>query len=228
MYKGKTITALILAAGMSRRMPGELPKQFRPVGGKPVINYTLENFASSRFVDKIVVTVPEIDFGVKLPDEVMGKEIKTVIGGTSRLESIKHGLETIDTDYVLIHDGARALTALEIINHTAQLAVDKHHDKVSIVLPHLNEFDSILQSNLKWADRSSIIICQTPDAMKTSTAKELIAKPWENWNTLWEILVAQGREDEILLTFGDPFNFKITTNQDFLMFQLIARKNDRL
>jgi 2-C-methyl-D-erythritol 4-phosphate cytidylyltransferase len=224
MYKGRTISALILAAGTSRRMPGTAPKQFLPVNGKPVIFYTLEKFSQSQIMDKIIVTIPEIDFGVTIPSVMNGKEIKTVIGGDCRLESIKHGLEKIDTDYVLIHDGARALTPTEIIDHTARIAVDAEHDKTSIVLPFLSEHDSILQRDLKWADRSGIIICQTPDAMKTSVAKDLIAKPWDKWNTLWEILVAQGREDEITLTFGDPFNFKITTPRDFNMFQQLAAK----
>lgn len=104
-------TALIVAGGKGLRMGSELPKQFLPIGGKPVLMRTLEAF--HRFDEKmqIILVLPreQQDFWRELCEE-HGFDIKHLIadGGETRFHSVKNGLALVNGIGVVgIHDGVR-------------------------------------------------------------------------------------------------------------------------
>ena len=113
MNKKPRTTAIIVAAGSSSRMGGQVSKQLIEICGKPVIAHTLAAFENALTVDDIIIAVRKQDmiavydiisyFGVK--------KVKSVVcGGTTRQQSVLSGLECAgDADYIAVHDGARAL-----------------------------------------------------------------------------------------------------------------------
>ncbi len=107
--------ALVLAAGMGRRMGTEIPKQFLHVGGKPILAYTLEVFQHHPEIDAIYVVCPEESRDTVweiVRDYEISKLQKVLPGGATRRESSYQGIEALAEvcaaeDVVLIHDGVR-------------------------------------------------------------------------------------------------------------------------
>ena len=119
-------TALIVAGGKGLRMGSELPKQFLPIDGKPVLMRTLEAF--HRFDEKmqIILVLPreQQDFWRELCEE-HGFDIKHQIadGGETRFHSVKNGLALVqEPGLVGVHDGVRPFVSVEVIRRCYELA----------------------------------------------------------------------------------------------------------
>jgi 2-C-methyl-D-erythritol 4-phosphate cytidylyltransferase len=108
--------ALIPAAGVGARMAADGPKQYLPVGGKPMLRHTVEAFLSSELIAHTYVVVSPDD---GLADAVVPRGGASVLrcGGATRMDSVRNALRALrqqlrDDDWVLVHDAARpGLTA---------------------------------------------------------------------------------------------------------------------
>lgn len=124
--------AIILAAGVGQRMRNAgLPKQFLKLFGKPIIIYTLEKFQGCAEIDKIVVVCKDgyLDYMKDLLETYhMQKVEKVVVGGSSRQNSLRHGMEAAESvgctreDVVVIHDGVRPLVSMATIRENVRIA----------------------------------------------------------------------------------------------------------
>src|SRR5215210_4011277 len=102
-----TVTALIVAAGKGERLGGGVPKQFRTIGGKPVLRWAVESLSRHPAVRATRVVVgqdQQADAGAALRGLDVGGLIE---GGAERADSVRAGLAAIDGDAVLVHDAAR-------------------------------------------------------------------------------------------------------------------------
>ena len=103
------ITAVVLAAGVGKRMHSDVHKQYMMLAGRPVLFYSLQAFAESAVTDIVVVVgAGEIDYCRKEIVEKyhIQKVCAVVEGGRERYHSVYEGLKAADgSDYVLIHDG---------------------------------------------------------------------------------------------------------------------------
>jgi 2-C-methyl-D-erythritol 4-phosphate cytidylyltransferase len=106
------VTAVIAAAGSGERLGAGGPKAFVPLGGRPMIAWSLDACRASGSVATVVVAVPA--------GHVHGlQDVLTVDGGATRAESVAKALAAVDTEYVAIHDAARPLLTAELL--------DAHH-----------------------------------------------------------------------------------------------------
>lgn len=113
-------TAIVLAAGQGKRMNSRVQKQFLELGGKPVLYYSLNCFQQSPLItDIILVTGAEsVAFCKEEIVEKYGltKVTKVIPGGKERYDSVYEGLLACEnSDFVLIHDGARPFITQEIL-----------------------------------------------------------------------------------------------------------------
>src|SRR5262245_38882278 len=95
--------ALIVAAGSGSRMGSDLPKQYRPIGGKAVLAHAVDALASHRTIDAVRVVVgqgQEELARIALGDRDVGE---LIIGGSERAESVHAGLDAIEADVILVH-----------------------------------------------------------------------------------------------------------------------------
>lgn len=129
----KTVTAVLLAAGRGTRMQSAERKQFMLLGGKPVLQWSLDVLAASRIVTDLVLAAPpeEMDevrrrFVDPLPKESFA-HIRVVPGGAERCDSVYHCIKAIDwpCDYVFIHDGARPLLTESMLERLLE-AVERY------------------------------------------------------------------------------------------------------
>ena len=123
------VTAIIVAAGSSRRMGFD--KLLAPLAGKPVLQHSIQAFVDCDHVTNIIVVCPKDRFDT-LDLEFSHKLIQRVDGGIDRHDSVAAGLALLsdDTDYVAVHDGARPLITCEQIGRVLQAAT-KHSGAAS-------------------------------------------------------------------------------------------------
>lgn len=112
-------SAILLAAGAGVRMGAGMPKALLPLGGRPMLAWSIDAFAESEAVDELVVVVPSghrRDTEMALGAVAQGAIV--VAGGPSRAESVCNGLDALsdDAEFVLVHDAARPLITAELID----------------------------------------------------------------------------------------------------------------
>ena len=122
--------ALILAAGMGRRMGTKTPKQFLEVGGKPILAHTLNVFQIHPEIDAIYVVCPEESRDMVwelVRDYEISKLQKVIAGGKTRRESSYNGIRALEQvcgpeDVILIHDGVRPNVTANTIHANIAMA----------------------------------------------------------------------------------------------------------
>ncbi|HEX6072178.1 MAG TPA: 2-C-methyl-D-erythritol 4-phosphate cytidylyltransferase, partial [Sphingomicrobium sp.] len=99
-----TVTALIVAAGKGERLGGGVPKQYRPIGGKPVLRWAVEALIRHPAV-KAARVVIGLDQEALAAGALQGIDVGPFIqGGDQRHDSVRAGLAEIGGDAVLVHD----------------------------------------------------------------------------------------------------------------------------
>lgn len=212
-------TALIVAGGIGKRMNSEVPKQFLPLLGKPVILHTFERFQS--IVDSFVLVLPasEMDNWEKIRAAHSfnpSASITVVAGGETRYQSVKSGLDAISGDegLVAIHDGVRPLVPVSVIEESFRVAEEKGNAVASVALKEsirsINK-DGSTQSEV----RSRFRIIQTPQTFRLS----LIRKAYKLGELPFftdDASVLEYAGEKIELIEGDYSNIKITTPEDMV------------
>ena len=121
--------ALIVAGGKGLRMGTELPKQFLPIGGKPVLMRTLEAFYDYNAEIRIILVLPhsQQDYWRQLCREYCFSLPHAIAdGGETRFHSVKNGLALVKTPALVgVHDGVRPFVAREVIARCYDLAAGK-------------------------------------------------------------------------------------------------------
>ena len=111
-----TTTALIVAAGNSSRMGGDIPKQFRLLGGKPVLRWAVESLIRHPAVQAVRVVIGK-DQQAQAFEALGGIEVGAFIeGGSERADSVRAGLAELEAGAVLVHDAARPFCPSAVID----------------------------------------------------------------------------------------------------------------
>src|SRR5262245_43241953 len=128
-----TVTALIVAAGKGERLGGDLPKQFRPIGGKPVLRWAVEAMATHPAIDQMRVVIGSEQQELALAALGDFSAANLVEGGSERSDSVTNGLQAIGQGIVLVHDAARPFCPPAVIDRL--LAALDDSDGAVPVLP---------------------------------------------------------------------------------------------
>ncbi len=217
-----TCIALIVAAGHGTRAGEGPPKQYRPVGGVPVLRRTIEAFATHPTVREVQVVITpdhrpfydEVTSGLALPSPIAG--------GDTRQESVLRGLEGIAAkapDLVLIHDAARPFVSADAI--TATIAALKTHDGA---LPTIAAADTLKRLSDARVEatipRDNIALAQTPQGFRFT--KILAAHRAARDTTFTDdAAIAEHAGLTVAAVPGSRLNFKLTTPEDFSMAEAL-------
>lgn len=204
--------ALIVAAGQGNRMGG-VSKQFKVLGGKPVIAHSHATLAAHPGIDDVMIVIgagQEADLAAAVGD------VRYVIGGTSRRESVRNGLEVLATDpptRVLIHDAARPFVPAAVIDRLLQ-KLDSYEGVIPVlpVADTLVRHDGVIGDTV---DRNALVRVQTPQAF-TFDAVLAAHRRWPS--TLDATDDAQMVRDtghEVAIVEGDRMLDKLTYPADF-------------
>lgn len=205
--------ALIVAAGRGTRMGGGLPKQYRDLGGAPVVARTIKAFDAHADVAQIVVVIHADDaevFAGACPKTQT--PLVTVIGGATRDASVRAGLAAVaGCESVLIHDAARPLVTRAVIDGV--LAALTTHDGAA---PALAVTDALWQGDETVngvKDRTGLWRAQTPQGFRLEAiraAHRALDGPAAD-----DVEVARAHGMSVAITPGDEANLKLTSPGDF-------------
>ncbi len=225
-------TAVILAAGLGKRMQAGHNKQFIEICGQSVLTHTLTIFAQIPEIAKIVLVVRagEEDTCRNMIPEIAENKTVLAIGGKERQDSVHNGIRAItwECEYILIHDGARPLITEEVIRRT--LLAAKNSGAAICAVPVK---DTIKQADsdgnvLATIPRESLWAVQTPQVFRA----DLIRRAYENayvhnhYGTDDASLVEYLGE-KIKIVTGDYENIKITTPEDIPTAEQILQKRQQ-
>ncbi|HET6224255.1 MAG TPA: bifunctional 2-C-methyl-D-erythritol 4-phosphate cytidylyltransferase/2-C-methyl-D-erythritol 2,4-cyclodiphosphate synthase [Dongiaceae bacterium] len=207
--------ALVVAAGSGQRFGGEVPKQYLPLAGRPVIRHALETLAGHPGIGAVRVVLNP-DHRPLYDEAVTGlKLLPPVAGGASRQESVLNGLESLaglKPDYVLIHDAARPFVTRGIIDRTlASLATGP---AALVAVPVTDTLKRAAERTVTGTvDRSDLWRAQTPQGFRYP---EILAAHRQSAGAALtdDAAVAEAACLPVSLVMGADDNFKITTAED--------------
>jgi 2-C-methyl-D-erythritol 4-phosphate cytidylyltransferase/2-C-methyl-D-erythritol 2,4-cyclodiphosphate synthase len=207
-----SVTALIVAAGSGQRLGGGVPKQYRPLAGKPVLRWAAEALASHRAIDGVRVVIGE-DQEQMAAEALRGLGVgEFITGGDQRADSVRRGLQAIDGSTVLVHDAARPFCPPEI--------VDRLLDKLEFfegAAPVLPVGDTLARASGTLAepvDRAGLVRVQTPQAFRIDALKQAYAS-WSGDSPTDETTVVRAAGMSVAAVEGDPSLEKLTTPADW-------------
>jgi 2-C-methyl-D-erythritol 4-phosphate cytidylyltransferase len=137
------VTAVIAAAGSGQRLGAGGPKAFIELAGRPMVEWSIEALRGAPSIGEIVVAAPPPE-GCRISFEHLegnttsggGVRVRVVAGGETRAESVRNGLERVETELVAIHDAARPLLTADLVEDViAALMADEDADGAIAAAP---------------------------------------------------------------------------------------------
>ncbi|NKB58683.1 MAG: bifunctional 2-C-methyl-D-erythritol 4-phosphate cytidylyltransferase/2-C-methyl-D-erythritol 2,4-cyclodiphosphate synthase [Alphaproteobacteria bacterium] len=210
--------ALIVAGGRGVRAGGGLPKQYRPLGGIPLLRHTVRRFAQHPQIDGICVVIHPDDRALYVQATEGFDLLDPVNGGATRQESCRNGLEALAAHApanVLIHDAARPFVdagtisrVIGALSETAPAAIAAV--PVADTLKRADAENRVCDT----VDRTGLWRAQTPQGFRYG--KILAAhQATEGQNLTDDAAVAEAAGLPVMLTQGSAENIKVTTPEDF-------------
>jgi 2-C-methyl-D-erythritol 4-phosphate cytidylyltransferase len=219
------IGAVVVAAGKSQRM-GNVDKIFAPLAGQPVLLCALEPLIDCIDIDRIVVVLNarNYDEGKELiVSQNWEKEVGVCYGGRRRQDSVIAGLKKLGgCDYVVIHDGARPLLTVDLIEEALRIAMETGAAIPAVPLTDtikLADKDMYVQSTL---NRDSLWLCQTPQAFQYEMLMKAYQEAKEDVTDDAQLIELTG--GKVKLFMGSYDNIKITTPADIAIAETIWKR----
>jgi 2-C-methyl-D-erythritol 4-phosphate cytidylyltransferase len=224
-----TSSAIIAAAGSSRRMEGR-DKLWTPLAERIILARTIDVFQTSPIIGNIVLVLnaERLDDATKLCQQEGWSKITGIVeGGIRRQDSVRNGLDALaslapTTQWVMIHDGARPLVTLEILE--AGLKAAQEHQAAIAAVPVK---DTIKQVQQGWIsstlDRSQLWAIQTPQVFSFPLIHlaHHTTQPEQEFTDDAALLEHLG--ERVAIFNGSYRNIKITTQEDLLIAEAFIK-----
>ena len=234
---------IIVAGGKGLRMGTDIPKQFLPIGGKPVLMRTIERFREYSADLQVILVLPKEqqeywqelckEYSFPLPQQGgdRGGSYLLADGGETRFHSVQHGLSLIPNDaegVVGVHDGVRPFPSIEVIRRCYDTA--RTAKAVIPVVPVVETLRKISSSpstlhlpHSITVPRSDYRLVQTPQTFDIQLLKAANRQPY-NDNFTDDASVVEAYGHPITLVEGNRENIKITTPFDMTIAEALLKK----
>ena len=219
------VSAIIPAGGRGRRLGAELPKQFLPLAGRPILQWTVDTFVRCPSVREVIVALPAELVDAHLPYLELPK-VRVVAGGERRQDSVANGFDALspEAEIVLVHDAARPLVDEATIDRSiaaataagAAIVAVEASDTVKLSEPR--EGARLVDRTLS---RDTIFLAQTPQAFRREVLREAIALGRSGVEATDEAALAERAGHRVQLVEGSRRNIKITTPEDLVVAEAL-------
>ena len=207
-----TVTALIVAAGKGERLGGGVPKQYRLIGGKPVLRHAVEALIRHPRVDAVRVVIGAGQEQAAA-SALQGLDVGSpIIGGAERADSVRAGLEQVREGVVLVHDAARPFCPPDVVDRLID-ALDTADGAVPVlpVADTLAKGDRELRGTVS---RTQLLRIQTPQAFHAEDLLYALEEAGSSTATD-ESTVMQAAGLRVATVPGDQMLDKLTTTSDW-------------
>jgi 2-C-methyl-D-erythritol 4-phosphate cytidylyltransferase/2-C-methyl-D-erythritol 2,4-cyclodiphosphate synthase len=221
------VAAVIVAAGRGTRAGGDLPKQFRRIGGETMLRRTLSMFVEHGTVALVQPVIHREDLALFQAATANITMLPPAFGGATRQASVRAGLEALEPrkpDIVLIHDAARPFATPELVSRAIEAT-----ERSGAAIPALNVTDTVKTVDAeglvdKTLDRNALRLVQTPQGFEFAS---LLAAHRRAANAGLEdftddAALAEWAGMKVAVFVGEPGNIKITNADDFARAEAIA------
>lgn len=226
---------IIVAGGKGLRMGGELPKQFIPIEGRPVLMRTLDTFHACDSSIQIILVLPRDHqeywrelcalYSFTVPHRIAD-------GGATRFHSVQSGLALVDAPEALVavHDGVRPFVNHEVISRC--YADAEAHGAVVPVIPvvetvrqlireeeaegEARHLEVIVNSRSVTVDRNAYRLVQTPQTFRATLLRRAYKQPYTDAFTD-DASVVEALGEAVTLVDGNRENIKLTTPFDLIV-----------
>jgi 2-C-methyl-D-erythritol 4-phosphate cytidylyltransferase / 2-C-methyl-D-erythritol 2,4-cyclodiphosphate synthase len=203
--------AIIVAAGRGTRAGGDVPKQFAPLAGRPMLAHSYTALSSHPAVDQVLVVIAP---GQEAALQAALGDVPYALGGTVRRESVANGIAALGkADRVLIHDAARPFLPHAVIDRLL-LMLDGYEGAIPAmpVADTLVRFDGVMGDNVA---RDGLYRVQTPQAF-VFDALVAAHRVWPaSREATDDAQMVRDTGHEVTMVPGDPMLDKITHPADF-------------
>jgi len=213
--------AVIVAGGRGERLGS--PKQFLPLGGIPLLLWSILSFEAHSEVGEIVVVLPAAA-AAEPPQWLKGRSLRCCVGGETRRASAGAGVLSVGSgaDFILIHDAARPFLTSGLTDRVLAAAAE-----VGAALPVVPVSDTIKRVEgrrvVETADRSRLGRAQTPQAFEAGLIRELHARAAEKGSDASDdVALCEAEGHPVAAVEGDPWNLKITTPADLALAEWLV------
>lgn len=238
------VSAVIAGAGSGTRLGASVPKALVELGGVPLIVHAIRGVKNAG-IDDVVVTIPAGDSAREQFDAALDAgevSARLVVGGATRQGSVANGLAAVESEFVLIHDAARALTPVAVINRVVA-ALEAGHDAV---VPALAVTDTIKEVGSaapasyppvepveRTLTRSSLRAMQTPQGFRTELVREAHRageemRASEASAAPDDAALVEALCKPVVLVEGSYEAMKVTTPWDLVVAELILKSRGDL
>lgn len=215
---------IIVAGGKGLRMGSDIPKQFLPIGGKPVLMRTIERFREYSADLQIILVLPEAQQAYW--QELCGKydfkvKYQLANGGQTRFHSVQNGLALVPDDaegVVGVHDGVRPFPSIEVIKNCYETA--RTAKAVIPVIPVVETVRHLEGDSSVTVPRGDYRLVQTPQTFDIQLLKAANRQPYNDGFTD-DASVVESYGHAITLVEGNRENIKITTPYDLKIAEVL-------
>ena len=214
---------IIVAGGKGLRMGGDIPKQFLPVCGKPVLMRTLEAFhaydASMRLI--LVLPVSQQAYWKQLCEEYQFELVHEIAnGGETRFHSVKNGLALVEEDGLVgVHDGVRPFVSQEVITRCYEEAAS-----LKAVIPVIGVVETVrhlTEEGSETVPRDQYKLVQTPQVFDVTLLRRAYQQEYTDLFTD-DASVVEVLGEKVYLVEGNRENIKLTTPFDLKLAELLC------
>ena len=214
---------IIVAGGKGLRMGGDIPKQFLPVCGKPVLMRTLEAFhaydASMRLI--LVLPVSQQAYWKQLCEEYQFELVHEIAnGGETRFHSVKNGLALVEEDGLVgVHDGVRPFVSQEVITRCYEEAAS-----LKAVIPVIGVVETVrhlTEEGSETVPRDQYKLVQTPQVFDVTLLRRAYQQEFTDLFTD-DASVVEALGEKVYLVEGNRENIKLTTPFDLKLAELLC------
>lgn len=219
----RLVSAVIVAAGSSRRMGG-VDKLFASVDGRPLLAWTIEVFQDCQCVHQIVLVVSEqrLEAARDLAKQEGWTKVKQIcVGGERRQDSVAQGLSRLSQcDWVVVHDGARPCLTTDLIERGLAEAA---YTGAAIAAVPVKDTIKVVSEGLvqETPDRRNLWLVQTPQVFRFDIIERAYRQSLAEVTDDASLVEKLG--NEVRVYFGSYDNIKVTTREDLEWATMLLR-----
>ena len=222
------VGAVIAAAGSSRRMGG-VDKVFALLGGEPILARVVDAFQGCNPIDQIIVVLSEqnLERGQQLvAEQGWPKVIDVCTGGQRRQDSVAAGLRRLSNcDWIIIHDGARPLVTVDLINRGLEAAKETGAAVAAVPVTDTIKLAGDDRIVHQTPPRQNLWAVQTPQVFGIKIITEAYSRASGDVTDDASLVEQLGYGVKIYM--GSYDNIKITTPDDLALAEVLWRKYEQ-